>query len=158
MKVSKYDIDWQVFRVSLKKLTLNSKLLAVYDYFENNKDVGTKERLLNYLKGLLISYKDVNIKNEIEKCYNFINNIINIDNKIIISNDLSKYDKKTLLALFNNLNIRNNKWLSKGYVHKEQCDFMLNILNYLKEYDKINILKSKIDKANLIKNTHTFLY
>ena len=57
--ITKYDIHWQVRRVSFKLLkNYKEKVDSAIDYFNNNLNRADRERILNYLEGLSMAYKN----------------------------------------------------------------------------------------------------
>lgn len=155
--ISKYDLDWQVFRVSLKKLkTSQEKMNAASDYLMNNLNRADKERVMNYLEGLAMAYKDdrrVEIRSLVKEL-----SILEVSQENPLCNDFCKYDDETLRGVAKDLNRRNKVWLSKGYRHQEHNDFMTSLLLHLgDERDLENHLNS-IEESKNIQNTHSFFF
>lgn len=168
--ITKYEINWQVVRFLAKKeKNVEKKLKIVNDFFINNLSIDNKERCLNWLEGLAMSYRK---KNEgaivlISQEVNTINSIV-VDNKEQdyseedIINNISKYNTEDLVGLWKDLFKRNEKWLKKGYIHEEQNNFMdilFNAINSINlgscSYDKLLELRAS---AKTMKNTHNFFF
>ena len=155
--ISKYDLDWQVFRVSLKKLSdIDSKLEAVFEFFESHLNIADRERILNYLEGLAIAYKDDDRQTIRDFAADLAQISVSPENRI--SFDPSKYSKVELMGLAKDLLVRTKKWLLKGYRHEEQINFLRRLLVYCKDEARLNDLDALVRKSQEIPNTHKFLY
>lgn len=155
--VSKFDIDWQVFRVSLKKLTTNiDKAEASAEYLMEHPNRADRERILNYLQGLAIAYRGQERK-DVEDIAESLSELpVSDENKINV--DFSKYDKKTLLGVARDLMSRTVKWLKKGYRHEEQISFLKSLLKYIGATNIEDELDDQILLSKTVPNTHKFLF
>ena len=64
--ISKYDIHWQIVRVQAKKYKdISSKINYVLDFYSNHKTLDNHERIMNWLEGLAMGYRDVHTKAKI---------------------------------------------------------------------------------------------
>lgn len=155
--ISKYDIHWQVFRVGLKKLsTMEDKVEAAASYLEDHPNRADKERVLNYLEGLSMAYTGDDRKFVIDTKVSL--SAMEVSGANETSTDFSEYDDAELLAVAKDLTTRSKKWLKKGYVHKEQMDFVLRLWDYLGHQDKVAQLEADIRKAEQMPNTHSFFF
>jgi hypothetical protein len=157
--ISKFDIDWQVFRVGLKKLAKPANKAAMAIDYLNSVDHfnrADKERVLNYLQGLAIAYKGEDRAN-IEAAAKQLESLkVSEDNPLSLN--FSKYDRKTLLNVARDLMVRTKKWLLKGYRHEEQIAFVKGILDYIGADDIREELDRLIAYSRTIPNTHKFLF
>jgi hypothetical protein len=155
--VSKFDIDWQVFRVGLKKQpTYINKAADASEYLIEHPNRADRERVLNYLDGLALAYKGrerqdvVDIRNDLAQ--------LEVSDDNPCSTDFKKYDKKTLLTIARDLMSRTGKWLKKGYRHKEQIAFLKDLLEYIGASNIQDELDELIAYSKTIPNTHKFLF
>lgn len=155
--ISKYDIDWQVFRVSLKKLKSHiDKVETVAQYLIDHPTTGNRERILNYLEGLSMAYKEpkraeiLQIKDDLSS-YPVVE-----DNSA--SEEFDNYSDEELYPVIKDLQARNNKWLAKGYRHDEQIAFLKKLFTYLHRADLLLDLDLKVKKSKTIPNTHKFFF
>jgi len=155
--ISKFDIDWQVFRVSLKQLpTAIDKSTAAINYLSNHFNRADKERVLNYLQGLAIAYKGQD-RLDVEEAIDQLKPLkVSEDNPLSLN--FSKYDRKTLLNVARDLMVRTKKWLLKGYRHEEQIAFVEGILDYIGADDIREELNRLVAYSKTIPNTHKFLF
>jgi hypothetical protein len=155
--ISKFDIDWQMFRLSLKKLpSYLDKMEAAADYLLSHKDKATKERVLNYLEGLSLAYKGSERQNIVDLMSDFKELEVTSDNPK--SSDFNKYDKKSLTALARDLWIRTKKWLDKGYRHEEQIEFLRQLYTYVGDSVSLDRLENAVEDSMEIPNTHKFMF
>ena len=155
--VSKFDIDWQVFRVSLKKLPTHiDKAEAAAEYLFEHPNRADRERVLNYLQGLAIAYPAPE-RIEIEDNAKHLGELP-VSNENLADTDFSKYDKKTLLVVARDLMARTGRWLKKGYRHEEQIAFLRALLNYIGATNIESELDRLILYSHTIPNTHKFLF
>lgn len=155
--ISKFDLDWQVFRVSLKKLkTVDEKLQAVLDFYEQHLNRADRERILNYLEGLSLAYSGKDRK-FIEEFASTLEEIKYSKNNRLTF-DPEKYSIKELKAVAQDLFVRTKKWLLKGYRHEEQINFLRKLLVYCKDNTKLKELEELIRRSHEIPNTHKFLF
>lgn len=155
--VSKFDIDWQVFRVGLKKQpTYINKTADASEYLISHPNRADRERVLNYLDGLALAYKGherqyiADIREDLAQLE------VSDDNPCSV--DFKKYDKKTLLAVARDLMSRTSKWLRKGYRHEEQIAFLKDLLEYIEATNIQDELSELITYSKTIPNTHKFLF
>lgn len=155
--ISKFDLDWQIFRVSLKKYkTIEEKTEAILDFYKHHLNRADRERILNYLEGLSLAYS------EEDRAYikEFAEDISKLEysqfNRMSFSPE--KYSLIELKNLAQDLFIRTKKWLLKGYRHEEQIEFLKKILVYSKNSVRLKELQDLIDYSKTIPNTHKFLF
>jgi hypothetical protein len=155
--ISKFDIDWQVFRVRLKKQpTYINKAADASEYLIAHLNRADRERVLNYLDGLALAYKGeerqyiVDIREDLSQLE------VSDDNPCSV--DFKKYDKKTLLTVARDLMARTGKWLKKGYRHEAQIAFLKDLLDYIGATNIRDELDELIAYSKTIPNTHKFLY
>lgn len=157
-RVNKYNLAWQLARVKNKKEKfLFDKIENIKSFLKKYHSLENKERVLNYLKGLSLGYKDFLSKSIINSEINNINEFFN-SQPILEDFDISinKVDTQDLLFLYQDLYLRNEKWLNGNYYHKEQNIFLKSLYNALKsrgiEVDK------NFDRKVKGKVTHKFIY
>ena len=64
--ISKYDIHWQIVRVQAKKYKdISAKINYVLEFYSNYKTLDNHERILNWLEGLAMGYKNPHNKAKI---------------------------------------------------------------------------------------------
>lgn len=156
--INKFDLKWQVFRVNLKSLkTFEEKTEAVVEFLKANPTRGTKARVLNYLEGLSMAYRDsdrafiLSIKKELES--------FPVSESIdFVPNNYEKFTRTELHKLAKDLFIRTKKWLLKGYRHEDQISFLKGLLIYLKDKSQLEDLQFLIDYSLEIPNTHKFFF
>lgn len=142
--VTKYEVEWQVLRVSLKGSLNNSeeellfKISRAFDYFEKNKIYERWERVFNWLEGLSRGFhaKETSLIEVIQGKLNEFKNYkpdLVFSEVLYNSEKILKCDKDLLRLLWVDLFRMNKKWLLRGYFHKECNDFMDLIYNHLEE-------------------------
>tara|TARA_Y100000593_G_C4272762_1_gene318299 strand:- start:753 stop:1262 length:510 start_codon:yes stop_codon:yes gene_type:complete len=163
--ITKYNLKWQCVRVSVKgsKVELSDKISTTMNYLVSEKTIDAKERVLNWLEGLQMGYRKKNQEavDIIDKQIAFVKQI-GYDLKEIDDIDIKEIDTKTLQFVYRDLAKRSEKWLVKGYIHKEQESFldMINDELVLRNCEiawaeKIKILR---EAAANMKNTHKFFF
>ncbi len=160
MFVNKYNIQWQLTRTNLKKIkNIEEKFLILEEFYNKNFNLQNKTRIINWIKGLIITKKYNNILNEKLKFYKKTNPIIQIEeNNFILISDSKK------IEIYKDLYKRNIKWLKNGYINKDLNDFLLSLYNSILLKEKIVKFNNKIlneinyIKENNIKNKHKFLF
>lgn len=169
MKVYKYDIDWQVVRAKLKTIKdISAKIDFVKSFYETYPTDTNKERILNWLDGLLI-VKSLNIQDKF-----FLENyaqelkvtnptIKGINSRKAKDQNFSKYPNTDLELLFSDLFIRAKKWLGSGYINKEFDEFMVELMNNIepsspKIETQLNQYKELKERAKFLPNTHKWIY
>jgi hypothetical protein len=173
--VSKYDLDWQIVRVSVKgpKTNVYAKLSKVLDFFDNNKSKENWERVTNWLEGLLLGYKKPQTLHSLN-AFNSVNEILKTFKAIDIDtlpsiesiNDFSKHSFEERYTLWVDLFKRTKAWGQKGYIHREQLEFCEQLWKSfsVEEYSVISALYNKeafddmISRAIVTPNTHKFLF
>ena len=155
--ISKYDLNWQIFRVSLKKLkTVQEKIYAAENYLIKNCNKADKERVLNYLEGLSMSYTDER-RDIVKSKFNDLL-LMEVSEENNTSTNFDEYSKEELNGLMKDLMIRTKKWLANGYNNKELNDFILSIAIYLNSTNTINQLDNLKQEATYKQNTHKFFF
>jgi len=160
MFVNKYNIQWQLTRTNLKKIkNIEEKFLILEEFYNKNFNLQNKTRIINWIKGLIITKKYNNFLNEKLKFYKKTNPIIQIEeNNFILISDSKK------IEIYKDLYKRNIKWLKNGYINKDLNDFLLSLYNSILLKEKIVKFNNKIlneinyIKENNIKNKHKFLF
>lgn len=167
--ISKYDIHWQIVRVSLKgKLNqdVSKKVEIAQVYFEANPNKSRWERVLNWMQGLERGYKDEFKKNYMKatiKLFSLKPYSNELEPTADGFKDFAKYLDSQLYKLYLDLFKTNENWLKKGYFHKECNAFMDKLLDYL-ESEKMMVggsrktLQELREKCQLTPNTHKFLF
>jgi hypothetical protein len=155
--ITKYDIDWQVKRVSLKKLkTIIEKCDNVTNFFNNHLNLADKERVLNYLEGLSMAYKGedrlyiLNVRDELEA--------VIVDSSIRTSLDFTKFNKVELTDTAKDNMTRAANYLKKGYRHKELIHFLTELLSYLGDNVRLIKLNALVESSYTIENKVSFFF
>lgn len=156
-EITKFDLDWQVFRVSLKKYkTYIEKCEQAKSYLIANANIADQERVLNYLEGLSMAYKCeqreyiLSIKESLHK--------LDVTNENKFSFDLSKYTEKELKSTANDNFARCKKFLLKGYRHNELIEFLNKIYSYLDLKEKQKELDLLVEESKKLENSHRFFF
>lgn len=167
--ISKYDVHWQIVRVSLKgKLNqdVSKKVEIAQDYFKANTNKSRWERVLNWMQGLERGYKDDFKKAYMQSCIKLFSLETHSEELEITADsfeDFSKYRSSQLLALYLDLFKTNKNWLENGYFHKECNAFIDKLLFHISDqkiaeaYNE-SVLQELRDSCKLIPNTHKFLF
>ena len=155
--ISKYDINWQVKRVSLKKLkTYQYKCTTVAHYLAEHSNIADKERVLNYLEGLSMAYKGddrayiLAVKDELS--------LMVVSDANECSAEYSAYTSREIKAVVQDLMVRNTKWLKSGYRNAELLGFLTSLINHLDDAKLLAKLMSQIEASFLVANTHKFFF
>lgn len=157
--ISKFDLDWQVFRVGLKKFdSAREKVNAVLLYFQSHKTRATQERCANYLEGLSMAYKGRVRTIILAHKEALLEEIVPSLDTPAVTNNYSDYSEKQLKALASDLLIRAKKWLSKGYRNTELLSFLKGLLEYLKDEERLEVLNTLVAASYGIPNTHKFFF
>lgn len=169
-KVSKYDIHWQVVRVSVKGKHNHIPYAKAYGvcslYYNEFPNISRKERVLNWLKGLKMGYKDSEKKEQINQLMQIVEGVKAPEIYEPTANSLEamrRYPDSKLLAVYKDLYRTNEKWLKKGYIHPECNKFIDNLYLTLDgcsipdrySFSRLEILRSE---ASQKPNTHKFLF
>ncbi len=155
--ISKYDLDWQVHRMSLKLWdNWEDKTLSARIYLKDHPDEGNKERVLNYLEGLALAYP-VDIREKILLVRNDLAGM-KVGPAKPAKADFKKHDLATLHHLARDLQTRAEKWLKKGYRSVELLGFLTDLLTYIEDEDRLERLSKAIDASREIPNTHKFFF
>lgn len=157
--ISKYCVDWQITRVSLKKLkTYQEKCAAACAYYDNHRNIADRERVMNYLEGLALGYP-----NEVTRLYirNTMNDVglleYNSHNNSI-SSDLGIYNSQQLDGLAKDLHKRATNWLSRGYRNTELLEFITMLYIHTNNSAGIKKLNNEIVDSKCIPNTYNFFF
>ena len=155
--ISKYDINWQVKRVSLKKLkTYQYKCTTAAHYLAEHSNIADKERVLNYLEGLSMAYKGddrayiLAIRDDLS--------LMVVSDANECSDEYSAYTSQELKAVVQDLMVRNAKWLKSGYRNVELINFLTSLINHLGDVKLLSKITSQIDASFLVANTHKFFF
>lgn len=167
--ISKYDIHWQIVRVSLKgkfNTDVSKKIGIAVKYFLENPNKSRRERVLNWLQGLEKGFKDSYVKVSLKVCIDsFSSRPYNeeLEPTADSPEDFAQYKQSQLYYLYLDLFKTNKNWLEKGYFHKE-CNAFLDKLieaigeeNIASQYSKA-ILEKLREQARFKPNTHKFLF
>lgn len=154
-RVYKYNVLWQLVRVYNKKEKyVQNKLQNVMAFLYRYPSAENRERVLNYLEGLALGYRDPILRSTVYHCrdeaYQFKAKQKDIDIPLFtVSTD-------KLLLLYNDLYKRNSEWLNNNYRNLDLNEFLRKL--YL-ELQKRNV---EVDKNFDIypkgKSKHKFVY
>ena len=130
-KVYKYNLLWQVVRIRNKKFKrLQDKLHNVTGFLYKYPSPQNKERVLNYLEGLALGYKDIDSRLVI---YYHIGAIEKFKPTSIEEDTIFLFvDTKDLLSLYKDLYKRNTNWLKGNYRNKDLNEFLEGLYIELK--------------------------
>jgi hypothetical protein len=162
--ISKYEIEWQILRSSLKGKfndNLELKLEKVFDYYNQTSTLDRWERVVNWLEGFQRAIKDLIKRQRIQEEINFYKSLQPKEEKslTIQEQDFKKYSLKERVDLWKDLFNTNKKWLMNGYFHKE-CNLFLDSLfssfeiEVKPSYQKLLILRGLKPKIN----NHNFFF
>lgn len=153
--VSKYNLLWQLTRVKNKKeKLLKNKLDNIVSFLYSYPSIDNKDRILNYLNGLELGYKDLLSRDTVRRCYNQISKLKPTERETDIS--VKSVSTTDLLFLYNDLYKRNEQWLKNNYRHEEQNKFLEKL------YKELKLRNIKVDKNFDVvlvgKSRHRFVY
>ena len=162
--ISKYEIEWQILRSSLKGKfndNLELKLEKVFDYYNQTSTLDRWERVVNWLEGFQRAIKDLIKRQRIQEEINFYKSLQPKEEKslTIQEQDFKKYSLKERVDLWKDLFNTNKKLLMNGYFHKE-CNLFLDSLfssfeiEVKPSYQKLLILRGLKPKIN----NHNFFF
>ena len=133
--ISKYNLAWQVVRVEARDFaSVSEKLEHVQNFLDAHANKQNFERVLNWAEGLKRGYKRSN-EFAYMVCENYIHELKAVEgcyqSGVDTQVQLSEYTSAQLHKLYNDLKKRSLKWLSGGYIHKEQEDFIDSLAHEL---------------------------
>lgn len=138
--ITKYDIHWQIVRVQAKKYKdISSKINYVLEFYSNYKTLDNHERILNWLEGLAMGYKNPHDKAKVlgtkvlfDTDHAIKEPFLNPDQiQEYTFKEAEKYNHVLIKDCFNDNFIRFRKWASEGYIHEELYEFTYGLLRYL---------------------------
>lgn len=151
----KYNLLWQLTRVKNKKeKSLKNKLDNVVSFLHNYPSVDNKDRILNYLNGLELGYKDLLSRDTVRRCYIQVSKFKPTEKDTDVS--VKIIDTSDLLFLYNDLYKRNEQWLKNNYRHKGQNEFLEKLYEELRSRD-VKVDKN-FDTIPIGKSRHKFIY
>ena len=152
---SKYNLRYQLVRIKNKKEKfLKNKLDNITSFLYNYPSVENKDRILNYLNGLELGYKDLLSRDTVRRCYVQVSKFNPTEKDTDVS--IKTIDTPDLLFLYNDLYKRNEQWLKNNYRHKEQNKFLEKLYKELK-FRNIKVDKN-FDVIPIGKSRHRFIY
>lgn len=157
--VSKYsNLEWQMVRVSLKDFKDNrDKIAKALEYLDKEPTFQTYVRVVNYLEGLALGYKNPN-----PEAYKHINEVVakyhQLEDQYKWADDdgeRSQYvwTRKQLMKCYKDNMKRYTNYASKGYFHKEIYDFCKSF-----SFAEIELIESFKEEALSKNNTHHFFF
>ena len=151
----KYNLLWQLTRAKNKKeKILKNKLDNIMSFLHDYPSADNKDRILNYLNGLELGYKDLLSRDTIRRCYIQVSRFKPVERDVDVS--VKIVNTPDLLFLYNDLYKRNEQWLKNNYRHKEQNEFLEKL------YKELVFRGVKIDKnfdiIPVSKPRHRFIY
>lgn len=157
--VSKYsNREWQLVRVSLKLYkNYRDKMAKALEYLEKEPTFQTYVRVINYLEGLALGYKNPN-----PKAYAHINDVVakykERESVYAWSDDdgvRTQYNwtNKQLIKCYKDNMKRYTNYASKGYFHKEIYDFCKSF-----SFADIELIEKFKTEAESKENTHHFFF
>lgn len=153
MRVFKYNLNWQLTRVKNRKVSLEDKLNNVISFLCKYPSEENKERVLNYLKGLELGYKNIEDRARVRSIYNLLKDKKCKDKDIDIP--INEIDTKQLLYLYKDLYNRNKRWLDNNYRNDDLNEF-LDVL-----YNELTNRNEKVEKLDIYpvgKSKQKFIY
>lgn len=155
--ITKYDIDWQVLRVSLKSLPdYKAKCQAAMNFLIHNSNRGDQERVRNYLEGLSMAYKDKDRAYILDTATSAADH--HVANTVRTSLDFSKFTDKELTVTAKDNMVRAKAYLKKGYRHTELIHFLTELYKYLKDTKALETLETLVNDSHKIENTVKFFF
>ncbi len=180
--ISKYVFEWQLLRANIKgsKVSIEDKITRALAYFQETCSMDRYERVYNWLEGLEKGYAGHKTDNadkaraliKLAKSGMVLN--YELTEKIGVLNrwdgdenlSCDSAGVKELMVLWKDLFRTNERWLKKGYAHKECNDFM----DWMLERRFFDIWRSAGDRYNKVRldelrmacnkmeNTHKFFF
>ena len=111
--VDKYRLAWQIARIEAKGVCCEKKVLLIKEFYKKNFSQQNKERILNWIHGLLISLKKDGDKCVItELCFFIEDSVPGVAVELEETVDcFFQQDSVILSKLWDDLMLRNKKWL-----------------------------------------------
>lgn len=137
--ITKYNIHWQIARVQAKKFKdVSLKLNYILNFYSAHKTADNHERIMNWLEGLAMGYRDVHTKAKIlgtkllfEKS-TIKEPLLTADNmQAHIQTEAIHYNPILIKECFTDNFNRFKKWANEGYIHEELYEFTYGLLKYL---------------------------
>lgn len=153
--ISKYNLDWQVTRVQCKDLkTVESKVEHVLLFLSTYRSNQNRERVVNYLEGLALGYKNTN-----KEAVDYINDAIaSIGSRTDYAWDIwdhshVKWSDDDLLKCYKDNFKRFKLYANRGYIHNELYEFLKTFsCANIEEIEELKISAKKIP------NSHHFFF
>ena len=168
-KVSKYEIEWQLLRSSLKgelNGDLHLKMKRVVSFFKRNPTYERGGRIRNWIEGLIMGLKRKKDTSSLEEHLDYFSSLPMKREEIDEASQLKilkEASKEEVIVLWNDLFNTNKKWLKKGYLHRE-CNQFMDWLYFNREdilsssrFSYKELLSLREESKNK-KNTHKFLF
>lgn len=172
LDITKYEIEWQIVRSSIKggKTSFDEKIEKALAYYEETKSKDRWERVYNWLEGLSRGYKAAKNQEAIntigflleglnEDRGSDLKEAIDSEEQLIILHEACQHAIK---VLWEDLFRTNEKWLKKGYFHRECNEFMdwveANKDFEVKERYSLERLASLRAESSTKKNGHSFFF
>ena len=158
--ISKYDIHWQIVRVQAKKYKdISAKINYVLEFYSHHKTLDNHERILNWLEGLAMGYKNPHDKAKILGTKVLFDTDKAIKEPHLTPEQIQEhvfkeaehYNPVLIKDCFNDNYTRFKKWASEGYIHEELYEFTYGLLRYLTKH-KISTGRNNVtldDMANM---------
>lgn len=155
--ITKFDIEWQIKRVSLKSYkTYIEKCDVAAAYLIKNKNIADRERVLNYLEGLSMAYRNTDRKYILDFKDELAKIEVSAENKCNV--DLNQFTHKELTSVGKDLMIRAKGWLKDGYRNEELLNFLTRVLEATNDTKRLNQLNELIEYSKSLQNTHSFFF
>ena len=156
--ITKYNVHWQVVRVQAKKYKdVDSKLNYVLNFYKAHKTLDNHERIMNWIEGLAMGYRDLSTKAKINSYKELFDKstikepIIKVDQiQDQVYKDSKLYNSIVIKECFNDNYNRFKKWASEGYIHEELYEFTYGLLKYLTEHN-VSTGRNRITLADMAK-------
>lgn len=155
--ITKFDIEWQIKRVSLKSYkTYIEKCDVAATYLMKNKNIADRERVLNYLEGLSMAYKNADRKYILDFKDELAKIEVSAENKCNVN--LNEFSHNELSSVGKDLMIRAKGWLKDGYRNEELLNFLTRVLEATNDTKRLNQLNELIEYSKSLQNTHNFFF
>ena len=156
--ITKYNIHWQIVRVQAKKYKdVTTKLDYVLHFYQQHKTLDNYERIMNWLEGLAMGYRDISIKAKIlgsKVLFEKVTTKEPIMHEKEIEHhaytEAKKYSPTVVKDCFVDNYTRFRKWASEGYIHEELYSFTYGLLKYLTEHN-VSTGRNQITLADMAK-------
>jgi hypothetical protein len=152
MRVNKYMLDWMIKRFETQCVnSIEVKLAIGYAHYVSEKTFESKERVLTWLRGLKIAYK--NDDHKLEKIEARIQEMLLERPSKHEPTPPKGYGAEITRNVINELLTQQLKWANKGYKDKELNSFLMHLARQMNNKKLENLVRkhSRLAHKNLKK-------